>query len=87
VWMTLTLIRCLPLKAFSRKSSHFSLVLVKFKVKYKNNIHIDKQQLKEREAKVLELAVALCSEYLDEECTELCAKLVQKLGRKRSCPL
>ena len=48
---------------------------------------MDKQQLKEREAKITELAVAFCHEHLDEECAELCAKLVQKLGRKRSCPL
>ena len=48
---------------------------------------MDKQQLKEREAKVIELAVAFCNEHLDEECAELCTKLVQKLGRKRSLPL
>ena len=48
---------------------------------------MDKQQLKEREAKVIELAVAFCTEHLDEECAYLCTKLVQKLGRKRSCPL
>ena len=48
---------------------------------------MDKQQLKEREAKVIELAVAFCKEHLDDECAELCTKLVQKLGRKRSCPL
>ncbi len=48
---------------------------------------MDKQQLKEREAKVIELAVAFCNAHLDEECAELCIKLVQKLGRKRSFPL
>ena len=48
---------------------------------------MDKQQLKEREARVIELAVAFCNEHLDEECAELCTKLVQKLGRKRSYPL
>jgi len=48
---------------------------------------MDKQQLKEREAKVIELAVAFCKEHLDDECAELCTKLVQKLGGKRSCPL
>ena len=48
---------------------------------------MDKQQLKEREARVIELAVAFCNEHLDEECAELCTKLVHKLGRKRSCPL
>ena len=48
---------------------------------------MDKQQLKEREAKIIELAVAFCNEHLDEECAELCTKLVEKLGRKRTCPL
>lgn len=48
---------------------------------------MDKQQLKERETRVIEFAVAFCKECLDEECAELCTKLVQKLGRKRSCPL
>ena len=32
---------------------------------------MDKQQLKEREAKVIELAIAFCNEHLDEECAEL----------------
>lgn len=48
---------------------------------------MDKQQLKEREAKITELAVAFCNEHLDEECAELSTKMIQKLGRKRSCPL
>ena len=48
---------------------------------------MDKQQLKEREEKAIELAVAFCEEHLDDECAKLCTKLVQKLGRKRSCPL
>lgn len=48
---------------------------------------MDKQQLKEREAKNIELAAVFCNEKLDEECAELCTKLVQKLGRKRSYPL
>lgn len=48
---------------------------------------MEKQQLKEREEKVIQLAVAFCNEHLDEECAELCTKLVQKLGRKRNKPL
>ena len=48
---------------------------------------MDKQQLKEREVKIIELAVAFCNEHLDEECADLCTKLVQKLGRKRTFPL
>ena len=48
---------------------------------------MDKQQLKEREARVIELATAFCKEHLDDECAELCTTLVQKLGRKPSYPL
>ena len=48
---------------------------------------MDKQQLKEREARVIELAIAFCKEHFDEACAESCTKLVHKLGRKRSCPL
>lgn len=33
--------------------------------------YMDKQQLKEREARVIELATAFCKEHLDEECAEL----------------
>lgn len=43
--------------------------------------------MKEREAKVIELAVSFCHERLDEECAILCTKLIQKLGRKRTRPL
>ena len=48
---------------------------------------MDKKKLKEREAKVIELAVNFCNEKLDEECATLCTKLIQKLGRKRTNPL
>ena len=48
---------------------------------------MDKQQLKQREASIIELAADFCNEHLDEECSQLCTKLIQKLGRKRSCPL
>lgn len=48
---------------------------------------MEKQLQKEREAKILELAAAFCSEHLDEECAELCTKLVGRLGRECSCPL
>lgn len=48
---------------------------------------MDKKELKEREAKVIELAVNFCNEKLDEECATLCTQLIQKLGRKRTNPL
>ena len=37
---------------------------------------MDKQQLKERETRVIELATAFCKEHLDDECAELCTKLL-----------
>ena len=51
------------------------------------NKDMEKQLLKEREAKVIEFAAAFCNEHLNEECAGLCTKLIQELGRKRSCPL
>lgn len=48
---------------------------------------MDKQELKHREANIIEMVVAFCNEHLDAECADLCTKLVQKLGRKRSNPL
>lgn len=47
---------------------------------------MEKQLLREREEKIIELVVAFCDEHLDEECAELCTMLVQKLGSKRPCP-
>ena len=47
---------------------------------------MEKEQIKDRENNIIELAVAFCDEHLNEECAELCTKLIQKLGRKRSCP-
>ena len=58
----------------------------KFRRKSLETKIMDKQQLKEREAKIIELAVAFCNEHLDEECAELCTKLVEKLGRNHICP-
>ncbi len=48
---------------------------------------MDMQQQKEKENKVIELAIAFCNEHLDDECAKLCTKLIRKLGHKRSCPL
>ena len=47
---------------------------------------MEKQQLEEKEAKIIEYAVSFCNKHLDEECASLCTNLVQKLGCKRSCP-
>ena len=47
---------------------------------------MDKQQLEEREARIIDLAVAFCNEHLDEECALLCTKMAQKLGAKQDSP-
>ncbi len=47
---------------------------------------MDKQQLKEREQIIVEMADAFCRERLDEECAELVTNLIRKLGRKRNNP-
>ena len=47
---------------------------------------MDKKQLDEREAKIIDLAVAFCKEHLDDECALLCTKMVKKLGAKQDCP-
>lgn len=43
---------------------------------------MDKKKLKEREAQIIALAKGFCREKLDEECGELCVKLIKKLGRR-----
>lgn len=48
---------------------------------------MDKEQLKERETKITEMAVEFCNQKLNDECAALCTKLIQKLGRKRTAPL
>ena len=40
---------------------------------------MDKQQLKERESKITEMAVEFCNQKLNDECASLCTKLIQKL--------
>jgi hypothetical protein len=48
---------------------------------------MDKEQLLEREEKILSLIRAFCNEKLNDEYYELAEKMVKKLGRKRSQPL
>lgn len=47
---------------------------------------MDKQQLQEREQKIIELAESFCKEHLSEEYAALCTKLIHKLGGKNPCP-
>lgn len=47
---------------------------------------MDKQQLQEREQKMIELAESFCKEHLNGECAALCTKLIHKLGSKSPCP-
>ncbi len=48
---------------------------------------MDKQQLQERQQKILELIQGFCEKHLDDEYLELSERLLQKLGRKRTQPL
>jgi hypothetical protein len=45
-----------------------------------------KEEIKEKEAKLLEITGAFCAQKLDEEYFHLCEKLIKKLGRKRDVP-
>jgi len=45
-----------------------------------------KEKLKEREAKLLELSGAFCTQKLNDEYFQLSQKLIKKLGRKRDVP-
>ncbi len=45
-----------------------------------------KQEIKEREEKLLEITRAFCGEKLDDDYLQLCEKLIKKLGRKRDVP-
>jgi hypothetical protein len=47
---------------------------------------MDKQQIQERQQKILELVREFCGKKLDEEYFELSERLIQKLGRKRNVP-
>ncbi|MCK4345661.1 MAG: hypothetical protein KAX05_10285 [Bacteroidales bacterium] len=45
-----------------------------------------KEEIKDREKKLLELTGTFCSQKLDDDYFQLCKKLVKKLGRKRDVP-
>ena len=45
-----------------------------------------KQEIKERENKLLEMTGIFCSQKLDDDYFHLCEKLIKKLGRKREVP-
>jgi hypothetical protein len=45
-----------------------------------------KQEIKEKEEKLLEMISAFCTQNLDDEYSQLCRKLTKKLGRKRDVP-
>ena len=45
-----------------------------------------KQEIKEKETKLLEITGAFCSQKLHEEYFGLCEKLIKKMGRKRDVP-
>ena len=45
-----------------------------------------KEEIKNREKKLLELTGTFCAQKLDDDYFQLCEKLVKKLGRKRDVP-
>ena len=47
---------------------------------------MDKQQIQERQQRILDLVREFCGKKLNEEYFELSERLVQKLGRKRNVP-
>jgi len=47
---------------------------------------MDKQQIQDRQQKILDLVREFCGKKLNEEYFELSERLVQKLGRKRNVP-
>ncbi len=45
-----------------------------------------KQEIKQKEEKLIEIAGAFCAQKLDDEYLQLCKKLIKKLGRKKDVP-
>lgn len=39
--------------------------------------------MKEKQAKLIEMVSNFCKDKLDDECRQLCVKLIEKMGRKR----
>lgn len=69
--------------------SHFeklSVILRKLrKFRLRKDI-MTKQEIKQREEKLLEITGAFCVQKLDDDYFQLCEKLIKKLGRKRDVP-
>ena len=49
-------------------------------------MNMNREEIKNREKKLLELTGTFCAQKLDEDYLQLCDKLVKKLGRKRDVP-
>ena len=45
-----------------------------------------KQEIKQKEAKLIEMTSAFCTDKLDDDYLQLCEKMIKKLGRKRDVP-
>ncbi len=45
-----------------------------------------KQEIKQKEEKLLEMTGTFCTQKLDGDYFQLCEKLIKKLGRKRDVP-
>ncbi len=46
----------------------------------------EKEKIRERETKLIELTSEFCRKKLNDEYSILCEKLIKKLGRKRNVP-
>ena len=45
-----------------------------------------KQEIKQKEDRLIEMTGAFCSQKLNDDYFQLCQKLIKKLGRKRDVP-
>lgn len=45
-----------------------------------------KQEIKQKEEKLLEMTATFCAQKLDDDYFQLCEKLIKKLGRKKDVP-
>ncbi|GJM63386.1 DUF6398 domain-containing protein [Persicobacter diffluens] len=47
---------------------------------------MNKEEIKQKEAQLIEMTRTFCTEKLNEDYAQLCEKLIKKMGRKREVP-
>lgn len=52
----------------------------------RNNRTMGKENIKRREKELINLTSEFCEKHINDEYTQLCEKLIRKMGRKRSVP-